>query len=551
MKKKVLFPVALLVVSVLVLSGCSAPAASLGTFVAEMLPSQVETADTIAPAAQAAAPSSPSPASANTILDAVEATLDQIYTKVTPSVVNIQVVQNGDSTIAGQPAIPGFPSDPSMPGQPFQQQGLGSGFVWDKEGHIVTNNHVVAGADRITVTFHDGLTVGGEVVGADPHSDLAVVRVDVPASQLQPVEVADSTEVKVGQLAVAIGNPFGLEGTMTVGFISALGRSLPVNGGSLLGSSYTIPDIIQTDAPINPGNSGGVLVDDGGRVIGVPTAIESPVQANAGIGFAVPAVIVQKVVPVLIESGRYEHPWLGVSGTSMNSVLAEAMDLDSAQRGVLVAEVVDNSPASEAELQGSDRQVTLDGREVQVGGDVIIAINDQPVRDFDDLVTYLVRNTNVGQTVSLTILRDGREQTVNVTLAVRPTEEQPQVQAQARPRQGTAGNAWLGIQGLTLSPELAAGMELDSGQEGVLVAEVVQDSPADDAGLRGGDQVVDIDGQRVAVGGDIIVAVDGEAVQGMEDLLAFMQGAEPGQEVSLTILRDGEEMTMDVTLSQR
>jgi S1-C subfamily serine protease len=153
--------------------------------------------------------------------------------------------------------------------------------------------------------------------------------------------------------------------------------------------------------------------------------------------------------------------------------------------------------------------------------------------------------------VRLTILRDGGEQQVSVTLAVRPTEDQPQVQAQARPPQGTAGNAWLGIQGLTLSPELAEAMELDAGQEGVLIAEVVQNSPADDAGLRGGDQVVDIDGQRVASGGDIIVAVDGEAVQGMEELLAFMQEAEPGQEASLTILRDGEEMTMDVTLGQR
>lgn len=549
MKKRVCLPVTLLVVSILALGGCSLPSASLGTFVAEMLPSQPETIEAVAPAAQAAAPSSVTAPSANTILDAIESTLEEIYVRVTPSVVNIQVVQSGGSLPANHPGIPGFPSDPSLPEQPFQQQGLGSGFVWDKEGHIVTNNHVVAGADKITVTFHDGLSVAGEVVGTDPHSDLAVVKVDVPASQLQPVEVADSTEVNVGQLAVAIGNPFGLEGTMTVGFVSALGRSLPVSGSSLLGASYTIPDIIQTDAPINPGNSGGVLVDDGGRLIGVPTAIESPVQANAGIGFAVPAVIVQKVVPVLIETGQYEHPWLGVSGTSLNSTLAEAMDLDGTQRGVLVAEVVSNSPAEEAGLQGSDHEVALDGGQAQVGGDVIIAINDQPVRGFDDLVTYLVRSTNVGETVSMTILRDGREQTVNVTLAVRPTEEQPQ--AQARPQQGTAGQAWLGIQGLTLSPELAEAMELDAGQEGVLVGEVVQDSPADDAGLRGGDQMVDIDGQSITVGGDIIVAVDDRPVPGMEDLLAFMQGAEPGQEVTLTLLRDGEENTIVVSLGQR
>jgi len=485
--------------------------------------------------------------SAGTVLDAVEATLGDIYQQVNPSVVNIQVAGAAGNLPLDHPSIPGFPEDPSQPDQPYQQQGLGSGFVWDREGHIVTNNHVVDGAERITVTFYDDTTVAGEVVGTDPNSDLAVVKVDLPADRLQPVEVADSTQVQVGQLAVAIGNPFGLEGSMTVGFVSALGRSLPVTTNSLMAPSYTIPDIIQTDAPINPGNSGGVLVNDEGQLIGVPSAIESPVRANAGIGFAVPSAIVQKVVPALIETGSYEHPWLGISGTTLSSDLAQAMDLDADQRGVLVAEVIAGSPAGEAGLQGSDRVVDIDGIEANVGGDVIVAIDGQPVNEFDDLVTYLARNTDVGQTVALTILRDGREQSVDVTLAARPQEAAPEASV-TRPAQG---GAWLGIRGLALTPAVAEAMDLDADQQGVLVQEVVADSPAAEAGLRGGDAAVEIDGQQVQVGGDVIVAVDDAPIAGFEDLLAVMRQAQPGQEVMMTLLRDGAEITLNVTLGER
>jgi 2-alkenal reductase len=205
-----------------------------------------------------------------------------------------------------------FPNQPQSPNSPeFQpptNQGLGSGFVWDTHGNIITNNHVVEGAEKIEVTFSDETVVTAELVGADPDSDLAVIRVDLPAGQLQSVQMGDSETLRVGQLAIAIGNPFGLEGTMTVGIVSALGRSLPASDGLTGGPVYSIPNVIQTDAPINPGNSGGVLLNDVGEVIGVTAAIESPVRANAGIGFVIPSSIVNQVVPELIENGSFAHP---------------------------------------------------------------------------------------------------------------------------------------------------------------------------------------------------------------------------------------------------
>jgi 2-alkenal reductase len=292
--------------------------------------------------------------------------------------------------------------------------------VWDEAGHIVTNNHVVEGADKIEVTFADGTIVPATLVGANRDSDLAVIKVDVPAEELHPVRMGDSTQVKVGEIAVAIGNPFGLENTMTVGFISALGRSLPVESNGSAGPTYRIPDIIQTDAPINPGNSGGVLVNDQGEVIGVTAAIASPVQASAGIGFVIPSAIVQKVVPELIEKGHYAVPWLGISGTSLDPDLTQGMGLDAGQRGVLVVDVTPDGPADKAGLRGSDRSITVDGEDRRVGGDVIVAIGGQTLETFDDLIAYLFGSTKVGQQVTLTVLRDGQQQEVQVTLGERP-----------------------------------------------------------------------------------------------------------------------------------
>jgi len=479
------------------------------------------------------------------MLASLEGTLENIYTRVNPSVVNIRVEQRVDATSLG---IPGFlfPQSPESQG-PQYQQGAGSGFVWDKEGHVVTNNHVVEGADRIEVTFYDGTIVPAEVVGTDPDSDLAVVKVDVAADQLHPIEMTDSTQVKVGQLAVAIGNPFALEGTMTVGFVSALGRSLPASDSATSGLNYSIPDIIQTDAPINPGNSGGVLVDSEGRLIGVTAAIESPVRANAGIGFAIPSVIVQKVVPAVIETGHYAHPLLGLSGTTLTPDLAQAMELDGSQRGALVIDVTASGPADKVGLRGSDREAEIDGQQVPVGGDVIVAIDGQPVKEIDDVIIYLARNTEVGQTITLTVLRQSEEVQIQVTLGARPASEAEQPQARGEVQGGT----WLGIAGLTVTPQIAEQMGLDSDQQGVLIEQVVQDSPADQAKLRASDESATIDGQQVSIGGDVITALDGQAVERMEDLQALVRQAEPGQEVTLTILRDGKEIKVPVTLGER
>jgi S1-C subfamily serine protease len=336
----------------------------------------------------------------------IETILESVYAKTNQSVVNIQV---------------------SLPASLFSSEsgGLGSGFVWDNQGHIVTNNHVTESASRITVTFYDGSTVEASLVGADADSDLAVIKVDMSdvnanGIQLQPVEIADSTQLKVGQIAVAIGNPFGLQGTMTVGFISGLGRLISANDNTI-GPTYRIPDIIQTDAAVNPGNSGGVLLDRTGKLIGVTNSIATTTGTDAGVGFAIPSAIVQQVVPVLIESGHYNHPYLGISLISLTPDLSEAMDLASTQRGALVETVTADSPADKAGLQASENQVTINGQQIGIGGDVIIAFNGQTVKSSDDLIAYLARSGVVGQTATLTVLRDGKQMELQVTLGARPS----------------------------------------------------------------------------------------------------------------------------------
>jgi len=459
-------------------------------------------------------------------------------------VVNIRVVQKREISL---PDLPGFPSSPSQKPREFYSRGLGSGFVWDRDGHIVTNNHVVAGADRISVTFQDGSTVAGKVAGTDPDGDLAVVKVDSDREHLVPIEVADSTQAKVGQLVAAVGNPFGLESTMTVGFISGLGRLLPVGGSAdPEAPSYNIPDIIQTDAPINPGNSGGVLVDQSARVVGVTTAIISPVGASVGIGFAIPSAVVKKVVPALIRSGRFDHPWLGIGGTSLTPDLAKAMGLKPEQRGGLVVDVMPGSPAEKAGLKGSDRQVRVDGESARVGGDVIVSLDGKPVKGFDDIVTELSRSMEVGQKVTLGTLRDGKEEQVQVTLEARPRGNQDEEE-----EKGDQGAVWLGIQGMTLIPEIGRAMGLPRDQRGILVQLVEQDSPADKAGLRGSFKAMILEGHRILVGGDVITALDGRPVARAEELPAFLQNATPGQEVKLSVLRDGKQLQLTLTLAKR
>ena len=285
------------------------------------------------------------------------------------------------------------------------------------DGHIVTNSHVVEGASAITVTFADGTVLDAELVGADPESDLAVIRVDAGAVDLQPVTLADSRVVQVGDLVIAIGNPFGLSGTMTQGIVSALSRSLEVSADTSFSTgSYTIPDIIQTDAAINPGNSGGVLVDVQGRVVGVTAAIRSATNSNAGIGFVIPSHIVQRIVPVLIEDGNYTHPRMGISGLSLTPDVAVQVGLDAGQKGILIMDLSRGGPAERAGLVASTQQRGANGTAQITLGDVIVAVDSQPVNSFDDLSSYLFNNTEVGQAVTITVLRDGAEQAITLTL---------------------------------------------------------------------------------------------------------------------------------------
>jgi serine protease Do len=517
-------------------AGASAPVASGQPAAAGAIAASQQSSQQAAPALQNTVP-------ASSLLAAYEGTLEQIYAQVDPSVVNIQVIDTTSSS--GSSGAPqSGPFGQLVPQGPQVQQGLASGFVWDQAGHIVTNNHVVDGASQITVRFSDGTTVSAKVVGTDVNSDLAVIQVQAPAGELHPVQVADSGQLKVGQLVVAIGNPFGLQGSMSAGIVSALGRSLPVGNLNSQGPTYSIPDIIQTDAPINPGNSGGVLTNDEGQVIGVTAAIESPVGVSAGIGFAIPSAIVQKVVPVLIKSGHYTWPWLGVSGGDLDPSLAKAMGLNPNQRGALLGDVVAGGPADKAGLHGSSKQVTIQGQTVNVGGDVIIAVNGTPVNGFDDVIAYLANNTQVGETVNLTILRQGKEQTVAVTLAARPQANSPQAQAQ----QAAGASAYMGVTGVTLTPAIASAMGLSSNQRGILVEGVDQGSPAEQAGLQASSKSVTINGQQMLVGGDVIVAIDGQGVTQAQDLQAFLQQSQPGQDALVTVLRGGRQLEALVTL---
>jgi len=293
-------------------------------------------------------------------------------------------------------------------------RGTGSGFVYDKEGRIITNNHVVEGAREIEVTFLDGTIAEAEIVGTDPYVDLAVIDVDVPESLLKPVKFGNSSQLMVGERVIAIGNPFGLEGTMTVGVISALGRQMRAPRG------FVIVDVIQTDAAINPGNSGGPLLNMQGEVVGMNTAIVSGTGQFAGIGFAIPIDTIKRELPDLIEKGTYDHPYLGIEGMDMTPAIAEAMGLDPSTRGCLVVDVVEGGPAEKAGLRGGTTEAIIDGSRVKVGGDIIIGVDGHVVRQFYDLVLYMERHKRPGDRAVLTILREGKTMDVEVILGARP-----------------------------------------------------------------------------------------------------------------------------------
>jgi 2-alkenal reductase len=325
------------------------------------------------------------------IVQAHEQLLVALYRDTVPSVVRITAVSAGGAA------------------------GEGSGFVWDDDGNIVTNFHVVQGARTISVFFKDGSEFDATIVGTDPDADLAVIRIDASPAYLRPADLGDSSTVQTGQMAIAIGNPFGEDFTMTTGIVSAVGRGIESGFGS-----YTIPAVIQTDAAINPGNSGGPLLDRQGRVIGINTQIRSDSRQNSGVGFAVPVDLIKRVVPSLIEDGSYEYAYLGISGRSIDNAVREGAGFGPEVKGVLLGQVSPGGPADTAGLRGSDRTVRVNGQQIEVGGDVVLAVEGNAVTAMEGLIGYLALTTSPGDRVDLDILRGGEVTVVTVTLGARP-----------------------------------------------------------------------------------------------------------------------------------
>ena len=294
--------------------------------------------------------------------------------------------------------------------------GLGSGFVFDKKGHIITNAHVVKDAKKVVITFLDGRSYNAEIIGVDTFTDIAVIKVNAGLSLLHPLSLGDSSNLRVGEPVAAIGNPFGLSGSMTSGIVSQLGRLLPSGAG------YSIPDVIQTDAAINPGNSGGPLLNMRGEIVGINTAIQSATGEFAGVGFAIPSQTLAKIVPSLIKNGEYKHPWIGISGRDIGPDLAKVLKLNDAL-GFLVVTVIPDSPASRAGLQGSENTVEMDGIQYIVGGDIILSVDGLEVRKISDILIHLQRAKSVGDEMVLEIIRDGRTTNFTIILGERPNGE--------------------------------------------------------------------------------------------------------------------------------
>ena len=318
--------------------------------------------------------------------------LMEIFEKAEPGVVRVNTIRNQTANETG---------------------GVGSGFVFDKKGHIITNAHVIEGSTKTVVTFLDGRSYNAEIIGVDEYTDIGVIKVNADLKLLNPLSLGDSSNLDVGEPIAAIGNPFGLSGSMTSGIVSQMGRLLPS------GSGYSIPDVIQTDAAINPGNSGGPLLNMRGNIVGINTAIQSTTGEVTGVGFAIPSQTVAKIVPTLINEGEYKHPWIGISGRDIDPDTANVLGLKDAL-GFLIITVVENSPAADAGLIGSDKIIEVDGKEYSIGGDVIVAVDGMYVRKIDDILVHLQRVKTVGDEMNLEILRDGRTTNVTIILQERP-----------------------------------------------------------------------------------------------------------------------------------
>ena len=320
--------------------------------------------------------------------------LIEIFEKAEPGVVRVNIQRNQTEDSVG---------------------GVGSGFVFDKQGHIITNAHVVKDATKTVVTFLDGRQYNAEIVGVDEYTDIGVIKVNADLKLLNPLSLGDSSNLQVGEPITAIGNPFGLSGSMTSGIISQMGRLLPSDSG------YSIPDVIQTDAAINPGNSGGPLLNMRGEIVGINTAIQSTTGEFTGVGFAIPSQTVAKIVPTLISNGEYKHPWIGISGTDIDLEMANVMGLENTL-GFLIITVIEDSPASDAGLIGSNKMIQVEGREYSIGGDVIMSVDGIDVRKIDDILIHLQRGKAVGDEMILEILRDDRTTNVTIVLQERPKQ---------------------------------------------------------------------------------------------------------------------------------
>lgn len=341
-------------------------------------------------------------------LDPQERQLAELYERISPSVVSIRVV----SQLTGSSRTP---SD-LLPQDEFGYSfGSGSGFVIDAEGHIVTNNHVIDGASSIEISFFDGTITRAAIVGVDPDSDLAILKVDLPAERLTPVTFGDSASLVPGQTALALGSPFGQKWTLTRGIISALDRTISGLG------QFSVGSVIQTDAAINPGNSGGPLLNLRGEVIGVNTQIFSQVRSNSGVGLAVPSNLVQRVVGELLEKGYVSYSYLGITGEDVTLQVMETMDLPNNIRGVVVRSIVTGAPAHKAGLRQPTQHVVVDGFRVPSQADIIVAINGTPVSSMNGLISYLGSYTRPGDVAEFSVWRDGEIITLNVTLEPRPS----------------------------------------------------------------------------------------------------------------------------------
>jgi S1-C subfamily serine protease len=297
----------------------------------------------------------------------------------------------------------------------FPTRGSGSGSIIDAKGHILTNHHVVADARRLEVTLADGSKWPAKLVGSDPDNDLAIIKTDAPKEKLKVIPMGDSKSLKIGQKVLAIGNPFGLERTLTTGVVSSLGRTIQSEGG------FFIEDVIQTDAAINPGNSGGPLLNSAGEIIGINSAIISPTGASVGIGFAIPVNTAKRVAPDLISKGYVSYPWFGATIQSLIPEVAQYMKL-KVERGALIADVTKGGPADKAGLKGGDQRVQVGNVIVAVGGDIILRADQQEVKTNNDLIRY-IREKRPGDAVVLKVHRKGKAEDVKVTLGERPREK--------------------------------------------------------------------------------------------------------------------------------